>query len=78
MRYLKKGVAVVISSRPYYGAVLPIYGDVGGGADLKKAGAILGGNLTPPKARILLMLSLPVVKQDHQKLATYFWPKGFP
>ncbi len=75
---LKKGVAVVISSRVYYGSVLPIYGDVGGGATLKKAGAILGGNLTPPKARLLLMLALPVVKKDHQKLADYFWPKGLP
>jgi L-asparaginase len=75
---MKKGVAVVISSRVYYGSVLPIYGDIGGGADLKKAGAILGGNLTPPKARLLLMLALPVVKQDHQKLADYFCPKGLP
>jgi L-asparaginase/Glu-tRNA(Gln) amidotransferase subunit D len=60
------------------GTIAERYDPKTGGADLKKAGALLGGNLTPPYARLLLMLALPVVKQDHQKLADYFWLKGLP
>jgi L-asparaginase/Glu-tRNA(Gln) amidotransferase subunit D len=47
------------------GTIAERYGLKTGGADLKKAWALLGGNLTPPKARLLLMLALPVVMQDH-------------
>ncbi len=59
---LKKKVAVVITTRVYHGGVFPIYADQGGGKTLQKAGVILGGDLTGPKARILLMLALPQVK----------------
>jgi L-asparaginase len=59
---LKKGVAVVITSRVFHGAVEPIYGDQGGGLTLEKAGCILGGALRGPKARLLLMLALPQAK----------------
>jgi L-asparaginase len=69
---IKKDVAVVITTRVYYGGVFPIYGDQGGGVTLEKAGVILGGNLTGPKARILLMLALPRVNGDHAKLKEYF------
>ena len=55
---LGKGIPVVITTRVYNGAVYPIYGDKGGGETLQKAGAILGGDLTGPKARLLLMLAL--------------------
>lgn len=68
---LSKGVAVVICTRVYNGAVYPIYGDKGGGEALQKAGAILGGDLTGPKARLLLMLALPQVK-DMKELERYF------
>jgi L-asparaginase len=69
---LKKGTAVVLSTRVYHGGVFPIYGDQGGGATLQKAGVILGGDLTGPKARILLMLALPQVKGDFARLQEYF------
>lgn len=59
---LKKGLAVVITTRVYRGAVEPIYGDQGGGLTLQKEGCILGGSLRGPKARLLLMLALPQVK----------------
>jgi L-asparaginase len=69
---LKKGVAVVVTTRVYHGGVFPIYGDQGGGDTLQKAGVILGGDLTGPKARILLMIALPLVKGDYTGLRKYF------
>lgn len=69
---LKKEIAVVITTRVYHGGVFPIYGDQGGGETLEKAGAILGGDLTGPKARILLMMTLPQVKGNLARLREYF------
>jgi L-asparaginase len=69
---LKKGIAVVITTRVYHGGVFPIYGDQGGGETLEKAGVILGGDLTGPKARILLMITLPYAKGEHARLRGYF------
>lgn len=67
-----KGVAVVVTSRVKNGGVYPLYGDPGGGQTLQESGAILAGDLKGPKARILLMLALPVVKKDHGKLKAFF------
>jgi L-asparaginase len=53
-----KGVAVVISTRVPHGRVLPHYGYEGGGQTLAAAGAVMGDDLSPQKARILLMLLL--------------------
>jgi L-asparaginase len=69
---LAKNVAVVITSRVPHGAVMPIYGDEGGGEQLKKAGAILAGDLYAPKARLLLMLALADAKGNNKKLKGYF------
>ena len=55
---LSKKVVVAIATRVFNGAVYPIYGDVGGGKTLQDAGAILVGDMTSPKARLLLMLAL--------------------
>lgn len=55
---IDRGVVVVISTRVLNGRVLPIYGFKGGGKTLKEAGAIFADNLSPQKARILLMLAL--------------------
>jgi len=55
---IAKGIPVVISTRVPNGRVLPVYGYVGGGQTLKDAGAVFAGNLTPQKARLLLMLAL--------------------
>lgn len=68
---LGKGVAVVITTRVYRGAVEPIYGDQGGGLTLQKQGCILGGSLRGPKARLLLMLALTQVK-NAAELKKYF------
>lgn len=55
---IKHGIPVVISTRVPNGRVLPTYGYKGGGKTLKDAGAIFADNLSPQKARILLMLAL--------------------
>lgn len=55
---IDKGVVVVISTRVQNGRVLPVYGFQGGGKTLKEAGAVFADNLSPQKARILLMLAL--------------------
>jgi len=55
---ISQGIVVVISTRVPNGRVLPVYGTVGGGMTLKDAGAVFADNLTPQKARILLMLAL--------------------
>src|SRR5450830_385580 len=59
---IKKGIPVVISTRVPNGRVLPHYGFTGGGKTLQDAGAIMADNLSPQKARILLMLALQADK----------------
>jgi L-asparaginase len=51
-------IPVVIATRVPNGRVLPHYGFEGGGKTLKDAGAVMADNLSPQKARILLMLAL--------------------
>jgi L-asparaginase len=68
---ISKNVAVVVTTDVYYGWVTPVYGGQGGGATLKKAGAIMGGDLSARKARILLMLALPQVSKISE-LEKYF------
>ena len=55
---LSKNVPVVISTRVPTGRVLPNYGFEGGGKTLVDAGAVMADDLSPAKARILLMLAL--------------------
>lgn len=52
------GVMVAISTRVPNGRVRPIYGFTGGGQTLKDIGAVFADDLSPQKARILLMLAL--------------------
>ena len=55
---LSKNVPVIISTRVPNGRVLPNYGFEGGGKTLADAGAVMADDLSPAKARILLMLLL--------------------
>ena len=55
---IKQGVPVVISTRVWNGRVLPHYGYKGGGKMLREAGAVMADNLSPQKARIVLLLAL--------------------
>ncbi len=53
-----KGIPVAISTRVWTGRVLPNFGFEGGGKTLQQAGAVFADDLSPQKARILLMLAL--------------------
>ena len=68
---IAKGVVVAISTRVFNGRVLPHYGYVGGGKTLKDAGAVFCDNLSPQKARLLLMLAL-LHTQKTAELQAYF------
>jgi L-asparaginase len=50
--------------------VLPVYGFKGGGKTLKEAGAIFADDLSPQKARLVLMLALQTTSKpaEIQKL----------
>jgi L-asparaginase len=52
------GLIVTISSRAPSGRVGPRYGYEGGGLDLGRAGAVLAGDLSGAKARLLTMVAL--------------------
>jgi L-asparaginase len=55
---LSRDVAIVIATRVPHGLVRPLYAYAGGGGSLREVGAIMAGDLTPQKARVLLMLAL--------------------
>lgn len=57
-RAIDAGLPVVVTSRCPRGRVLDTYGYEGGGRQLRRMGAILGGMLPSHKARIRLMLAL--------------------
>ncbi|HEU4383194.1 MAG TPA: asparaginase [Anaeromyxobacteraceae bacterium] len=65
-----KGVPVVIATRVPTGRVLPVYGFKGGGKTLQEAGAVFADDLSPHKARLLLMLALQTTSKapEIQKL----------
>jgi L-asparaginase len=69
-RAITSGVKIVIATRVPNGRVQPIYGFEAGGKDLVEAGAILANDLSPQKARIVLMLALqaPIGIPELQKL----------
>jgi L-asparaginase len=67
-----KGVPVVITSRVPNGRVLPNYGFEGGGKTLVGAGAVMGNDLSPQKARILLMLLLQNATKGQKELQAAF------
>lgn len=66
-----QGVPIVMSTRVYSGRVRPLFGSLGTSATLKEIGCVLADNLTPQKARILLMLALTKTK-DSKDLQRYF------
>jgi L-asparaginase len=63
---IAKGIPVVISTRVWTGRVLPNYGFEGGGKTSQQAGAVFADNLSPQKARILLMLALQTTADPKQ------------
>lgn len=65
------GIPVVISTRVYTGRIIPLYAGPGRGIALQKLGCVLADNLSPQKARILLMLALTRTKNPAE-LQAYF------
>jgi L-asparaginase len=55
---IRSGVLVTVSSRCVAGRVNPRYGYEGGGQHLAKVGALLAGDLSGAKARLLQMVVL--------------------
>ncbi|WP_448376438.1 asparaginase [Fervidobacterium sp.] len=68
---VKKGIPVVVTSRCFKGRVYPIYGYAGGGADLRRRGAILSEHPLSQKARIKLSVVLGKTT-DIEEIRTYF------
>lgn len=68
---VKSGVPIVITSRCFKGRVYPIYGYEGGGADLRRRGAILSEHPLAQKARIKLMVVLGIT-QNIEEIRKYF------
>lgn len=64
-------IPVVISTRVPTGRIMPLYAAPGRGVTTKKIGCVLSDNLSPQKARILLMLALTKTK-DPVELQKYF------
>lgn len=69
---LSKGVPVVISTRVHNGRTYPLYGFPGGGKTTFEAGAVMAGDLSPQKARLLLMLMLHQGKASKAELQAAF------
>lgn len=67
----KRGIPVVVSTSVYTGQVQPIYAAPGRGIPLKRIGCVLADNLSPKKARVLLMLAMTKTK-DPEELRKYF------
>jgi len=69
---LDKGVPVVISTRVPNGRTMPVYGFPGGGKTTFDAGAVMAGDLSPQKARLLLMLLLHQGQRNKEALQAAF------
>ncbi|MBI4905875.1 MAG: asparaginase [Acidobacteria bacterium] len=69
----ERGVPVVISTRVYTGRVIPLYGSQGGVGSLLNLGCILAGNLSPVKARVMLMVALAAGFTTHNLQQCFDW-----
>lgn len=67
-----KSIPVVMATRVHEGSVFPVYGGAGGGVGLNQLGVIYDHDLSPFKARILLMTALAAYGKDHAKIADCF------
>lgn len=62
----EEGVPVVLSTSAHGGQVQPIYASEGRVISTQKLGSVLGDNLSPKKARILLMLAMKKTKEPEE------------
>ncbi|MGE0582095.1 MAG: asparaginase [Steroidobacteraceae bacterium] len=68
---LSRGIPCVVSTRVPTGRQIPLYASPGAGLSLVRAGCILSDNLSPQKARVLLMVALSVTR-DPAEIKQYF------
>lgn len=68
----ESNIPVVISTRVPTGRVFPLSATKGSALELQKIGCVLADNLSPQKARVLLMLALTKTK-DPSELQRYFY-----
>lgn len=68
-----RGIPVVISTRVYTGRVIPMYGSNGGVGSLGKIGCVLADNLSPVKARVLLMVALNHTRDSEELQRLFNW-----
>ena len=68
---LGRGIPCVVSTRVPTGRQIPLYASPGSGLSLVSAGCTLSDNLSPQKARVLLMVVLAVT-QDAAEIKKYF------
>ncbi len=68
---LSRGIPCVVSTRVPTGRQIPLYASPGAGLSLVRAGCILSDNLSPQKARVLLMAALSVTR-DPAEIKNYF------
>ena len=66
-----RNIPVVISTRVYTGRLMPLYAGKGKGVDLRELGCVLADNLSPQKARILLIVALTKT-QEPEELQRFF------
>ena len=72
---VKKGVAVVLTTRTPGGRVLDVYGYPGSVTDTRRAGLAMGDELSAAKARLKLMIVLsekPELAKDRDALEALF------
>jgi L-asparaginase len=69
----EKQIPVIITSRCFKGRVYPVYGYAGGGADLRKKGAIMSEHPIGQKAKIKLMVVLGKTS-NLEEIRQYFEP----
>ena len=70
-----RGLAVVVGTRVPAGRVLDVYGYPGSVTDCRRAGAVMGGEISAAKARLKLMAALsenPALAADREALEALF------
>jgi len=71
----QRGIPVVISTRVHSGRTLPLYAGRGSGVSLQEIGCVFADNLSPHKARVLLLAALTHTS-DVERLREIFSGRG--
>lgn len=69
---IQLGIPIILVSRCFNGIVDAVYGYEGGGKQLKELGLVFSNGLNGQKARIKLMLTINLIKNNPSELQQYF------